>query len=203
MNEYTPALYISTEWMLNFTCISENNSIGGIYCQIFVSHFIVNTSAMKMLGNPIFFRTNRNCDVRNIKPFAILHLITNHKLFLDMNANLSHRNTSVTVWCVNEYKYRNSYRGNITGLTHTDSIVLIPASINNCHDDLIKWKHFLRYWSFVRGIRRSPVNSHCKGQWHGALMFSLICAWANGWVSNRDAGNLRRHRANYDVTVII
>ena len=42
------------------------------------------------------------------------------------------------------------------------------------HDDVIKWKHFPRYWPFVRGIPRSPVNSPHKGQWRGALMFSLI-----------------------------
>ena len=34
------------------------------------------------------------------------------------------------------------------------------------------------------------------------LMFSLICAWANGWANNRDAGNLRSHGAHYDVTVM-
>ena len=44
-----------------------------------------------------------------------------------------------------------------------------------CHDDVIKWKHFLRYWPFVRIIHRSPVNSPHKGHWRGALMFSLIC----------------------------
>ena len=44
------------------------------------------------------------------------------------------------------------------------------------HDDDIKWKHFPRYWPFVRGIHRSPVNSPHKGQWRGALMFTLICA---------------------------
>ena len=38
------------------------------------------------------------------------------------------------------------------------------------HDDVIKWKHFPRYWPFVRGIHRSPVNSPHKGQWRGALM---------------------------------
>ena len=41
-----------------------------------------------------------------------------------------------------------------------------------------------------------------KGQWHGALMFSLICTWINGWVNNRDAGDLRRHNAHYDVIVM-
>ena len=37
-------------------------------------------------------------------------------------------------------------------------------------------EHFPRHWPFVRGIHRSPVNSPHKGQWRGALMFSLICA---------------------------
>ena len=44
------------------------------------------------------------------------------------------------------------------------------------HDDVIKWKYFPRYWPFVWGIQWLPVNSPHKGQWRGALMFSLICA---------------------------
>ena len=67
------------------------------------------------------------------------------------------------------------------------------------HDDVIKWKHFPRYWPFVRGIHRSPVNSSLKGQWRGALMFSLICARINGWVNNGEAGDLRRYRVHCDV----
>ena len=70
------------------------------------------------------------------------------------------------------------------------------------HDDVIKWKHFPRNWPFVRGIHRSPVNSPHKGQWRGALMFTLICARINGWVNNREAGDLRRHCAHYDVIVM-
>ena len=69
------------------------------------------------------------------------------------------------------------------------------------HDDVIKWKHYPRYWPFVRGIPRSPVNSPHKGQWSGALMFYLICVWINGWVINRKAGDLRRYRAHYDIFV--
>ena len=71
-----------------------------------------------------------------------------------------------------------------------------------CHDDVIKWKHFPSYWPFVRGIHRSPVNSPHKGQWRGALMFSLICVWINGWVNNDEAGDLRRSQAHYDVIVM-
>ena len=59
-------------------------------------------------------------------------------------------------------------------------------------DDVIKWKHFMRYWWFVRGIHRSPVNSPHKGQWRGALMFSLIRTRINGWVNSREAETLSR-----------
>ena len=71
------------------------------------------------------------------------------------------------------------------------------------HDDVIKWKHFPRYWPFVWGIHRPKVNSPHKGQWRGALIFSLIYVWINGWVNNNEAGDLRRYRTHYDVMVII
>ena len=48
----------------------------------------------------------------------------------------------------------------------------------------------------------NSLVTHHKGQWRGTLMFSLICAWTNGRVNNRDTGDLRRHRAHYDVTVM-
>ena len=70
------------------------------------------------------------------------------------------------------------------------------------HDDVIQWKHFPCYWPFVRGIHRSPENSPHKGQWRRALMFSLICASVNAWVNNLEAGDLRCHRAHYDVSVM-
>ena len=70
------------------------------------------------------------------------------------------------------------------------------------HDDVIKWKHLPRYWPFVRGIHWSTMNSPKKCQWRWALVFSLICAWINGWLSNRESGDLRRHRAHCDVIVM-
>ena len=78
----------------------------------------------------------------------------------------------------------------------------LPYGIRSCHDVVIKWKHFPRYWPFMRGIHRSPVNSPHKGQWRGALMFSLISDWINDWVNNREAGDLRRYRTHYDVIVM-
>ena len=45
------------------------------------------------------------------------------------------------------------------------------------------------------------MNSPQKSQWRRALMSSLSCVWINGWVNNREAGDLRRYRAHYDVIV--
>ena len=42
-----------------------------------------------------------------------------------------------------------------------------------------------------------------KGQWHGALMFSLICVWTNDWANNRDASDLIRQCAHCDVTGMV
>ena len=83
------------------------------------------------------------------------------------------------------------------GLLH---VVTEPIAFN--HDDVIKRKHFPHYWPLVRGIHRSPVNSPHKGQWPGALMFSLICAWIKGWVNNGKAGDLRCYRTHYGITII-
>ena len=78
-------------------------------------------------------------------------------------------------------------------------LLLSHSHISAPRDDVIKWKHFLRYWPFVRGIHRSPVNSPHKGRWHGALVFSLICAWINDRVNNRDPVIWDAH---YDVIVM-
>ena len=50
-------------------------------------------------------------------------------------------------------------------------IILLKLTLCVWHDDVIKWKHFPRYWLFVRGIHRSPVNSPLKGQWRGFDVF--------------------------------
>ena len=48
----------------------------------------------------------------------------------------------------------------------------------------------------------SPVTGEFPAQRPVTWMFSLICAGMNGWVNNREAGDLRRHHAHYDVTVM-
>ena len=114
--------------------------------------------------------------------------------------------------CFNKASFKNvqylpapSLHGNVERIfsaIHQWTQALFNDRTGVSQDDVIKWKHFPRYWPFVRGIHRSPVNSPHKGQWRRALMCSLICVWINAWVNNREAGDLRRYRAHYDVTVM-
>ena len=68
------------------------------------------------------------------------------------------------------------------------------------------WRHqmdtFSALLAMCAGNSPAPVTSPHKGQWRGALMFSLICTRINGWVNNGEAGDLRRHHAHCDVTVM-
>ena len=69
------------------------------------------------------------------------------------------------------------------------------------------WRHQMETFSALLAICAGnspvPVKSPHKGQWRGALMFSLIYARINSWVNNGGAGDLRRHRIHYDVTVMV
>ena len=68
------------------------------------------------------------------------------------------------------------------------------------------WRHQMETFSallaFCAGNSPVPGQFPHKGQWRGALMFSLICGWTNGWLNNRETVDLRRYRAHYVVTVM-
>ena len=68
------------------------------------------------------------------------------------------------------------------------------------------WSHQMETFSALLALcaDNSPDSGESphKDQWRVALMLSLICAWITSWVNNREAGDLRRHRAHYDVTVM-
>ena len=118
----------------------------------------------------------------------------------------------------------------------------------NPHDDVIKWKHFSRYWPLCGEFTGHRWIPSTKANDAELWCFLLICAWMNSWVNNREAGlcfttatwccrknfswwersfcwklcchwlkflqqrkiavvrhgrgDLRRHRAHYDVTVM-
>ena len=84
-----------------------------------------------------------------------------------------------------------SYQGNFGAFQskHQSLVVLNLCMTDGFYDNVIKWNQFPRYWLLCG--ESTP--------WRRCLMFSLICAWAN----NRDSGDLRGHRAHYDVTVMV
>ena len=76
------------------------------------------------------------------------------------------------------------------------------VGIESNHDDVIKWKHFPRYWPFVREVTGHRWIPRTKASDAELWCFLKIYALINGWVNNREAGDLRRHVAHYDVTVV-
>ena len=84
--------------------------------------------------------------------------------------------------------------------------VVLVANHNKTQQSGTWWRHQMETFSTLlalcAGNSPVPVNSPHKDQLRGALMFSLICAWINARVNNREAGDLRRHRGHYDVNVM-
>ena len=116
---------------------------------------------------------------------------------------------------VSEVIPKNMHRPTISrDLTITEiQQITNSVTLHNPRDLLYKgciyktwWRHQMESFSALlalcAGNSPGPVNSPHKGQWRGALMFSLICAWINDWVNNREAGDFRRHRGHYDVIVM-
>ena len=84
-----------------------------------------------------------------------------------------------------------------------DFTLLVIGTRSACFDLKGQYQNYLsRCTTSSPSSHRSPDNSPHKGQWRRAWLFSLICAWITVWINNREAGDFRRHRAHYDVTVM-
>ena len=70
------------------------------------------------------------------------------------------------------------------------------------HDDAIRWKHFPRYWHFVRGISDRWISLTKAGD-EELWCFLWSAPWMNGWVNNSEADDLRSHRVHCNVNVMI
>ena len=111
------------------------------------------------------------------------------------------------------YQFETWYIHLVGSATHQLRVSSQPG-----HPDLLKsqewvnviflpwWLHQMKTFSallpFCAENSPVPVNSPHKGQWRGALIFSLIWTWINSWVNNPEVGDLRRHRAHCDVSVM-
>ena len=106
--------------------------------------------------------------------------------------------TPCCIFCVVCYQWLYSYTSGLL-YYHRGLIISTPQSY---HDDVIKWKHFLRYWPLwgeSTGHRWIPLTKASDANFD--VFFALRLK--NDWANNRDVGNLRHHQAHYDVTVMI
>ena len=88
---------------------------------------------------------------------------------------------------------------NIMDIWYKYNPIFFTAVVLECtHDSW--WRHQME--TFFALLAICAGNPLVIGQWRGTLMFSLIYAWIKGWVNNREAGDLRRHRAHYEVILI-
>ena len=64
------------------------------------------------------------------------------------------------------------------------------------------WRHQMETFSALLAtcVGNSPVTGEFPVQ---RPVIFFICTWMNGWVNNREAGDLKRHRAHYNVTVML
>ena len=151
--------------------------------------------------NEVYFNASeKDCTVNRYQPLVFLYLYRLLDLWIE------------TLKAVNLYILTTlsmKWAGHWTFDLHHVS------KIKHSMCEIVNWKYskdnnatmtssngnIVRYWPFVRGIHRSPVDDPHKGQWRGALMYSVICAW---WkrLNKRDTGDWRHHRVHYDVTVI-
>ena len=102
------------------------------------------------------------------------------------------------------WRHRNEWRGTPTYISHLYPHIRLHIKRHHCF--MTWWRHQMEIFSALLAIcaGNSPVPDEFphKGQWRGALMFSLSCVWINGRVNNREAGDLRRYRAHHDDTVM-
>ena len=132
----------------------------------------------------------------NTRSFVIYDVIKRKHFVSSPEQTVEQTDESPVIWDLS-FHYDVTVIGSANGLyLHGPYSPLSPKPmLMNCqqvsfeiiHDEVIKWKHFPRYWPFLRWIHRSPGNSLHKGQWRGALMFSLICA-LNKRLSKQSSG---------------
>ena len=120
-----------------------------------------------------------------------------------LGSSCLHNSSEIRIWSIASWIAKYVCRWFFTRI-HMTHLSMFPGLLLWHWDTW--WRHqtetFSALLALCAGNSPVPVNSPHKGQWRGALMFSLICARINNWVNNREAGDLRRHRGHFDVSVM-
>ena len=106
---------------------------------------------------------------RNIKKGTDWSLICTHIL---KGWNISSQNVIRNEFCWGKIPAIDHWHKNIKWLRIIFAITRMACTT---HNDVIEWKHFPRYWPFVRGIQRSRVNSPHKASDAELWCFLYIC----------------------------
>ena len=91
--------------------------------------------------------------------YEIIVIITNKKLSSTETENSSLVTRILSMW----RHYRLSKYYSINRFSETYRSAIIVADMDDDPDDVMTWKRFSRYWPFVMGIHRLPMDSHHKG----------------------------------------
>ena len=147
----------------------------------------------------IFFKTIRTRIGRSYQPFRSL-----------LSDKRNHRRVSLN-WTSspNEFSRGCKIADCVLIVTNLHKLYVsnkMTSPHHRCGAVILWWRHQMETFSALLALcaGNSPVTGEfpSQGQWRGALMFSLICSWINGWVNNREGGDLRSHRAHYDAIVM-
>ena len=104
---------------------------------------------------------------------------------------------------MNGIKHCNLFIGtvSISETKKTVTATIPPAACRNCGGHMVTSSNGNIF--SVTGPLCEKSTGHRWIPTQRPVTFPLICVSTNGWINNRDAGDLRRHRAHYDVTVIV
>ena len=90
--------------------------------------------------------------------------------------------------------------------THTKLYPIIKSTLlGNQHEPKRKkrwWRHQMGLFSALMSLCAVTGEFPAQRPVTRSFDFSLICAWINGWLNDREVGDLKRHHAHYDVTVM-
>ena len=196
-------LYIQSSWYVIFeilkVCIKDSSQCSFHWIHLFYASLVVHT-----ILDHDYITSNARMEIWYWILIVVIFLWCIEPLLSISTLPFGHATATANKYAWQRLKIDQNVIGDAkrmgTEVAYGRQRTILSKPLYN--DDIIKWKHFPRYWPFVQGIYRSPVNSPHKGQWRGALIFALICVWINGWVNTREAGDLRRYRAHYDVNVM-
>ena len=162
----------STKYVHRF-CLFWLILIAIVHCLFCLMKCFVCTSFASILHILLWARKNVQSFAKNIIPIGKSSLLTGRIYFAtvqDMHA--CHWPLSLVI--------------------HVECVVM--------HDDVIKWKHFPRVTGHLcvefTGPRWIPRTKASDAE---LWCFLWSASWINGWVNNREADDLRRHRALYEV----